>query len=267
FKTCFIEGFFIGNLTLKEAESLWLDIKDSLRQEPFKPKNHYQKKVFVITDTMGPYMIHKTTPLMGNGVVLAIDQSSFSFQNRAAQNILSQTLREAFFTSLRSKQKTAYIAHAADIEMQRHLYQLFSVQSNSHEVDDLLARFEIFIENYIENLEKQIPEQRFEKIKTSLIENLENPYKNLQEMSSRLNYLAFDYEADFLWYDKRIEAMQNLSYQEFLDFSKETLSKDNKKRLAILFEGKLDKNFKYKKLDQEPKTIGFYKTKDLEEVQ
>ncbi|NGX32374.1 MAG: hypothetical protein K1060chlam4_00417, partial [Candidatus Anoxychlamydiales bacterium] len=268
FETCYVEGFLTGNLSLKEAESIWLDIKDSLRQKPFLPKDHYKKKVFVINDNKGPYLIHQKIDVLGNGVVLAIDQDSFSFENRAAQSILSQTLREAFFTSLRSDQKTAYIAHSTDIEMQKHLYQLFFVQSNSHSVKDLLARFEIFIEDYEDNIETKVPEDRFDNIKNSLIQNMENPYKNLQEMSTTLNYIAFEKEKDFLWHEKRIEAMQKLTYPEFIAFCKKTLSKDNKKRLAILFEGKLDKDFKYTKLeDKEHKTIGFYKTDDIENVQ
>jgi len=152
--------------------------------------------------------------------------------------------------------------------MQKHLYQLFFVQSNSHSVRDLLARFEIFIEDYEDNIETKVPEDRFENIKNSIIQNLENPYKNLQEMSSTLNYIAFEKEKDFLWHEKRIEALQKLTYPDFISFCKKTLSKDNKKRLAILFEGKLDKDFKYKKLeDQEHKTIGFYKTDNMENVQ
>jgi len=247
---------------------VWLDVKDALRQKPFLPKDQYQKKVFVIADNNGPYLIQKKINLLGNGIVLAIDLDSFSFKNRAAQNILSQTLREAFFTSLRSEQKTAYIAHSTDVEMQKHLYQLFFVQSNSHSVKDLLARFEIFIEDYEDNIEEKISDQRFENIKKSIINNLENPYKNLQEMSSTLNNIAFEKEKDFLWYEKRIEAMQKLTYPEFISFCKKTLSKDNKKRLAVLFEGKLDKDFKYKKLEnEEHKTVGYYKTDDIESIQ
>nr|NGX36499.1 Protease 3 [Candidatus Anoxychlamydiales bacterium] len=49
FKKTFIEGFLSGNLTLKQAESIWLDIKDILGQKPFYPKDHYKKEVFIIS--------------------------------------------------------------------------------------------------------------------------------------------------------------------------------------------------------------------------
>ncbi len=259
FKCTYIEGFLAGNLSLKDAESVWLDIKDILSQKPFLPKDHYKKQIFIISNTQGPYLIHKTTSLLGNGIILAIDQSDFSFKNRASQNILSQVLKEAFFTSLRSEQKTAYIAISGDAEMERRLFQFFSVQSNSHDVHDLLSRFEIFIENYLSNISTNIPQDRFENVKNNIIETLKNPYKTLDEMAIILNNLAFEYNADFLWYEKRIEALKALTYDDFLSFSKTYLSKDNKKRLAVLVEGQIDNDFRYKRLNEidYPK-IGFY---------
>jgi len=261
FKNTYIEGFLSGNLTLKDAESIWLDIKDILGQKPFLPKDHYKKQIFIISNTQGPYLIHKTTSLLGNGIILAIDQDDFSFKNRGAQNILSQALKEAFFTSLRSKQKTAYIAISNDAEIERRLFQFFSVQSNSHDVNDLLSRFEIFIENYLNNISANISKERFENIKNNIIETLKNPYKNLNEMTQILSNIAFKYNGDFLWYGKRIEALKDLTYDEFISFSKSSLSKDNKKRLAVLFEGQIEKDFKYKKLDELDYTkIGFYQS-------
>lgn len=263
-KTTYIEAFLSGNLTLKDAESVWVDLKDILGKSPFLPKDHYKKQIFVISDNQGPYLIHKKTPLLGNGVILAIDQSDFTFKNRASQNILTQVLKEAFFTSLRSEQKTSYIAVASDAELERRLFQFLLVQSNSHDVNDLLSRFEIFIETYLTNISNNIPKERFENVKNNIIETLKTPYKNLSEMANCLNNLAFEYNADFAWYEKRIDALKELSYDDFLSFCKTYLSKDNKKRLAILFEGQIGTNFTYKQVDDsECLKIGSYQCHEV----
>jgi len=263
FINTYIEGFLSGNLSLKDAESIWFDIKDILNKKPFPLKDHYKNQIFSISENEGPFYIYQQIPLLGNGVVLVIDQNDFSYSAKASQNILSQALKEAFFASLRSEQKTSYIAHSTDIEIEKKLLQLFAVQSNSHDVHDLLFRFEIFIETYLNDLGKNIPQDRFENIKNNIIETLKNPHKNLQEMSQVLNYLAFEYDEEFSWHEKRIEALKALTYDDFISFSKKMLSKDNKKRLAILFEGKIDKEFKYKQLDQENiQNIGYYKNKN-----
>ena len=247
FKKSYIKGFISGNLTVKDAESIWLDIKDTLAIKPFHKKDHYKKKVLNL-EKNGPYSIHNHTKAMGNSTVLLIEQNPLTFKNRASQTILSQALKEAFFTELRSKQKTAYIAHSKDFEIEGTLFQYFAVQSNTHDVNDLLSRFEIFIDDYLQDLTKNIDKTRFEYLKNTLITELEMPPKNLNEQSSKLYTLAFDYGSDFSWYKKRIEGLKNISYEEFIKTSKDSLSKQNKKRVAILFEGKMldDNNFRYK---------------------
>ncbi|MFA6118520.1 MAG: insulinase family protein [Parachlamydiales bacterium] len=264
FKNTYVEGFLSGNINLKDTESVWFDIKDVLCKNSFSPKDHYKNQIFVISDDSGPYFIHQKIPQLGNGVILAIDQGSFSFKNRACQNILAQAIREAFFTELRSEQKTAYIAVSNDLEIEKRLFQTFAVQSNSHDVLDLLSRFELFLETYLSQIKDLLPKERFENIKSNIIETLSNPYNNLEEMSSVLNKLAFEYEGDFLWLEKRIEALKALSYEDFISFVQETISKENKKRLAILQEGKIEKEFKYKEIkDLDYKKIGYYQTEAI----
>ena len=257
FKTTYIEAFLAGNLSIKDAQSLWVDIKDVLGKNVFSKDLMYKKRVLFLPDE-GPYFIHKSTPLLGNGVVLAIDLGDLSLEKKSAQVVLSQAIHEAFFNELRTKQKTAYIAHSTDNELEKRLFQLFLVQSNSHEAFDLMTRFEIFLEEYVHELESQIPQSRFENIKQNLITILENPYKNLKEMSETYCKLAFDYQEDFDWINKRKESLRELKYSDFINLSRQFLSKDNKRRLSVMFEGKLEKPFKYKNLE---KDISFSKQK------
>ena len=261
FTKTYIEAMVTGNLRPKDAESLFLDIKDVLGKESFAPQDHYKKDVFALSNT-GPFFIHKNIALLGNGVLLALDEGNFTFRKRSSQTILSQALKEAFFTSLRSKQKTAYMTYAVDLEVERRLYQIFLVQSNSHEPLDLIARFEIFLEEYLQDLTENITLERFENIRANLITVLKTPFKNLDEMSGSYNLLAFEYNADFAWRERRIKALEELSYEDFLSDSEKFLSKENRGRLAILYEGKIDKNFKYEEIEEvDFKKIGSYQNK------
>ena len=60
-----------------------------------------------------------------------------------------------------------------------------------------------------------------------------------EEWRQRLFTLAFKEDGDFDQIEKRIEAAKELSYQEFRTLVEEWLGKANKKRVAILFQGKL----------------------------
>lgn len=103
-----------------------------------------------------------------------------------------------------------------------------------------MSRFEAFIEGYLQELgKKELPEEQFVNIKNALVKKLEEPTKNLNEMGELLNKLAFDYDGDFDWINKRIAGFQELTYPEFLKIAREFLGRHNKRRLAILLSGEI----------------------------
>jgi insulysin len=243
FKSTYLEAFFAGNLTLKKAESCWLDVVHALVRSPYPKADHPQTKILHLSDK-GPFKVTASTEAQGNATLLLLDQGPFTFESRAAQEILSSSLKEAFFTSLRTKQKTGYIAQSDSLELEEHLFQYFVVQSNSHQTDDLLHRFEQFLESYNDNLAEKITPERFETLRTSQISSLKNRFRNLQDKTALWNSLAFIYK-DFDFINKRIAAYESLNYETFIEMSKKALSRNNRKRLAVLFDGKLPKPFIY----------------------
>lgn len=245
FDQTYVQALFCGNLSLKEAESAWLDVRHLLSGAPYLKENHPQKKILALPADHGPFAIHEKTDAAGNGAFLILDLGNFTFERRAAQEILSAVLKEAFFNTLRSKQKTGYIAQAGHQEIELRLFQYFIVQSNSHHPDDLLYRFEQFLESFLDDIAETIPPERFSNLKQNLAESLLTRFRSLQEKSELWNQLAFDYNADFSWIEKRLEGYANLSYETFLKESKSFLSRNNRKRLAVLYEGRIDNPFAY----------------------
>jgi insulysin len=246
FDETYIKAMFCGNLSLKEAESAWLDVRHLLGGVPYLKKNHPAIKVLSLPNDQGPFAIHEKTQAAGNGAFLLLDLGNFSFERRAAQEILSAALKEAFFNSLRGKQKTGYIAHSDHQEIELRLFQHFVVQSNSHSSDELLYRFEQFLESFLQEISETIPASRFATLKQNLAESLLTRFRGLREKSALWNQLAFDNDADFNWVEKRLEGYANLSYETFLKESKTNLSRGNRKRLAVLFDGRIGDPFQYK---------------------
>lgn len=237
-KKAYIEAFFSGNINKKLAQSLWLDIHHHLRIDPFPKKEQMEVSSPSIPD--GPSALPFSISMKGNVCSLIIDLGPFSHEKKAAQSILSKALAEAFFNELRTKQQTAYIAKAWGSEVHKELLQFFSVQSATHLPSDLLSRFELFLESYLKNFSKNIPQERFTSIKKNLINKLDNFGKSLQEKALFYDDIAFSHDADFNWIAKQKKAYENLTYEEFVDFSLSVLSKQNPKRLAFLLEGKMD---------------------------
>src|SRR5207247_1688094 len=130
-------------------------------------------------------------------------------------------------------------------EIEEHLFQYFVVQSNSHQPADLLHRFEQFLEEFNDLLTDNVSTDRFETLKASHIASLKTRYRNLRDKSALWDRLAFEYNGDFDFVDKRIDGLTALNYSDFVKQSKAFLQRANRKRLAILFEGKLNAPFAY----------------------
>lgn len=249
FEKTYTEALFAGNLTLSEARDSWVDVQHILSKGVYPKSEHAQPKVLELPNAAGPFFLEKTTEAQGNAALLAIDEGAFSLEKRSTQDILSPILREAFFNELRTKQKTGYIAKADSTEIEERLFHFFMVQSNSHQPQDLLYRFELFLEEFLQTLNETTPIARFETLQASAIHSLKTRYRNLKDKASLLDLLAFEKGAGFNYIEKRISALQSLSYEQFLSLSQEMLSRSNRKRLAILYEGRLTTPFAYEAID------------------
>ena len=238
FEKTFFECIFTGNQSIKSCETIWQNIQSTLSPSPYEK---IEDNVKILSLHEGPFLIEKKTDAMGCGIILAIDENPFSFKNMAAQDILAQSIKEPFFSEMRSKQKIAYFTNASNLEKRKHLFQLFAVQSGNISAHELLYRFEIFINSYIDNIEQNIDRERFNKIKENIIIQLKIPPKNIDELAIKYTNLAYLYK-DFDFEEKRIKATSEISYEDFLGLARQFLNRNNKKRLAILVEGKLNEN-------------------------
>lgn len=261
FKQTYIQGIFYGNMEQVEAEALWKSLKTTLAATPYPLEDQKSKKVLLLPEKHGPYMVVQNTEMQGNAVLLVIEEGPFTFANRSIQQILSKALSEGFFATLRTKQQTSYIAKAWDSEVERQLLQYFGVQSSTHNPVDLLARFELFLEDFLKNIPEALSFERFEIIRKTLITSLEMAPENMYGMVRKLNTLAFDYQGDFDWIEKRVKSLEELTYEQFLEGAHTFLSRNNGKRLAVLVEGVLPKEnqFRYEQIGKEDvNTLGAY---------
>lgn len=237
-KECYVEGMLFGNLTLDEANDAWKLIKKTLAFSAYPLNRHPKIALAHLPSHDHPAFLQMASNNPSNAVILTMDCGHFSFKRRAAQEILTKGLEEPFFSELRTRQQTAYVVANWSQEVERHLYSFFAIQSTSHDTRDLLARFELFVESSLQHLrEKVIPEERFESIRAAYVHQLKNPAENVFKMGSLLDTIAFQYDGDFDWMEKRIQAFEELTYDDLINFAEEFLGKVNTRRLAICVNG------------------------------
>lgn len=235
----YIVGMLYGNLTSEEAKGLTnLTIK-KVSGSRYVQGADRRPQVIVLPNDQGPFFWEVCSKAQGNALFLAIQGPSFSFKERAAQQIFMQAIKEPFFSTLRTKQQTGYLVASEANETEYQLFNFLIVQSKTHTPRDLLSRFEQFIESFLQELPQELNEERFQIIKQSLITVLSKPANDIEEMGGLLEKIAFTYDGDFNWMINRIQGFNELSYSEFLERSNQFMSRENRKRFGVLLRGSL----------------------------
>lgn len=245
FKQTYLKGLIVGSLNEEEAKKLIEPLNQTLHKEPGSYAAPYYPK---IKSEKGPSAYTFATQAEGDALFLALETDQYTPRLRNVQEMLSQVMAEAFFNELRTKQQTGYIVMSDTLETQKHLFTYFGAQSTNYTPDELLWRFELFIETYLNNLkELNISKERFEILKSSLINQIKIPPATLQLFGEQNFRLAFDTE-DFDWNKKRLDDLNAMTYEEFIEAALPFLSRSNHRRIAILIDGQLKKApFEYKR--------------------
>lgn len=236
-KESFVEGMLYGNQSNEEAQQVWQNVRTILNSKPYPLSQHCPLQLASLPDE-GAALLTTSSSHPANALILTADCGHFSFKRAAALEILVKGLEEPFFSELRTRQQTAYVVGNWSQEIERHLYAFFAIQSSSHDTRDLLSRFELFLETSLQKMADEVlPRERFESIRNALVYKLKHPAEQMSKMGALLYTLATDYDGDFKWLEKRIHALNELTYEEVLSFANAWFGKDNSKRMAICVNG------------------------------
>lgn len=253
FHEIFLEALIYGNCSKEEAlhmASLW----EKILQASAMPDPHLLKnQVRLLPEKEGPFVVTEKTESSGKATILAIQLGSFSYESRAMQLLMERFIPELFFEELRTKQQTGYIAKSKGEDLEGELTEFFLVQSNTHQPSELLARFDLFLDELSQEIDTLIPKDSFLQAHAMLLHDLSQPPENMDLLSQHLFSLGFDYGGDFTQRLKLIASLEKITYEAMKLFVREKLSRNNRKRLAVLMEGVLPspQNFTYQKLSKE----------------
>jgi insulysin len=247
----FIEMFCYGNITAQDSIDFFEVVPDILAMKPIVPETIAQKKALDLKEK-GPYKVPVNTPVYGNCALLMIQSPMHGLKSKAAFCVLEKTLKTAFFDTLRTKQQTGYITQTRAVDQLGFLQFYFVVQSTTHEPDELVARFELFLEDFLRNIQQEIPIERFMALKQEIIKELSKPEETVGAYSHKRFYEAFSLNGNFKENEQLIKAIDQLNLSDFFKIAKAMLSRSNDKRLAVCLEGEVKKN---KSLRYTPTTL------------
>lgn len=238
FDQTYVEGMLYGNITKEQALQGTQQLLSTLNSKYYPIEKRYKPDIIVLPQKQGPFFYEAKTKSQGTAIILAIQAEPFSLKMGVVQNILMQTMSAPFYSSLRTKQQTGYIVQSDMMVMDKHILDIFLAQSNTHDGRDLLARFEQFIEGFMQEITHGgITPEYFASIKNSLLTPLRQTPKSMADMSHTLQALAFTHDGEFDRTTKRIKAFEELSYEEFIEIARQTMGPQNKRRIAIIMSG------------------------------
>lgn len=242
YEATYSEALAYGDLSREQAKQISATLRELTANRWIKrPKI----EIADLSTLKNPLYLVERSKRSGNALLLLLESGPFSFTQQAVQNILSQAMKSPFFSTLRTKQQTGYVVANWEQEMERHLFHFFAVESDSHGGRDLLARFELFLEDFNRGLESAISLKEFEILREALVKKLMQPAPNLKSMGRLLGTLATLYQGDFSWNGERVKALQTLQYADFLEKSHAMLSTRNAKRIALITKGSLENYLEY----------------------
>ncbi|WP_213105721.1 hypothetical protein [Candidatus Protochlamydia amoebophila] len=149
-------------------------MQSTLSGQLFPSNQRFVEKIFVLSKQFYQIDVPIKNPLTQLYLPLKI---IFFIQNKSCStNFSSSKSPVIFFAALRTKQQTGYLVfNTAEVFNQR-LFMFFAVQSNTHDPQDLLFRFELFLEDFLTDMGQiALNQSNFEKIKNALLENLTIP--------------------------------------------------------------------------------------------
>ncbi|KAJ3009499.1 hypothetical protein HKX48_007910 [Thoreauomyces humboldtii] len=151
FSSRYVEAFVGGNATAEEARRAWDLVHATLPGSPC-PQSAVEKAKALPFGSKRPAYHPVRLPVKGNAIVWTVALGPRTPEARTGLEFLSKLIKEPFYSELRTKQQTGYIVSSGSFQVDKNLFLNCSVQSNSHDPRDLLARIELFVEKFLRDL-------------------------------------------------------------------------------------------------------------------
>lgn len=234
-KERFIRAFLYGNTSEEQAQEIGKTVLvKKIKGAPYLGGKELHQQVIVLPGKQELFYLEKNITAQGNSLVLTIEAPHIPIEELVVLKIAMQAIDAPFYGELRTVQQTGYIVGSDLRTIEGTAIANFIIQSASYTPRDLLLRCELFIENFLRQLEsKYVSEKDFLELRNSLIQQLTVSQQTLSSMGTVLFELAFSYDGDFGRIERQIEALKELKYTTFLEKSRELLGERNSRRFAI----------------------------------
>jgi len=239
FKRTFFEGFFSGQLHPHDVEQAWTEMMQVMGQDstPVLPKKAFLHDVMTVLPEK-PTFMHTQGSTTGNAAVLVVDAGGLDCREREALSMLMEAVPMEFYNDLRSKQQVGYLVQSSPtVYVAHHDMLLFLVQSSQYDPGNLVHRFNKFIADTVDGMQKgnskTLPEKKFDMIKKTKLATYDTPNQNIAGVTSLMQTLMSNYDEDWQTMAKKKQITQDLQHADVLAIGRKVLGASNKRKLFV----------------------------------
>lgn len=214
----FIEATISGLDSREELQELWKKVCLEFSCKPYK------KTKALIPST--PTYLAQKTHRKASSVFLLLSLGTDCDEEQLFSCVLAPILESAFFSEIRTQKQTAYEVHTGLRCHSDEPICWFSLQSTTYSASDLLERLDLFLENFGKNISTLLTQERFDYIRKGIFLHLQQKKHESDEQEYRATV------------ENKLNKLENILISEVVEKVKEIFSSDNRKKFAVLIEGK-----------------------------
>ncbi|EPP34536.1 peptidase M16 inactive domain protein [Chlamydia ibidis] len=217
------EALIVGALSEKQENDLISTLKEFISSYPI-----YQTPPFCYQIRgSSQHVINLNYPLEGNGMILMLgSENNTSCNSLVANEMMFDWLHEIAFHELRTQQQLGYMVGARHCELASCPFGFFYIRSATYSPQELTERTKTFIKKVVDNPEAfGMSPEYFSNLRSAYIQSKLRPSFPIESTKDILFNLAFENSPPRLSLpNENISAARNMTYEEFLEFSKQFLS-------------------------------------------
>jgi insulysin len=214
----FIKGQIEGGISQEEMAILWQDIGEHFPYTAYNPIRESK-------ELLGAQYFFTPTHRKGSALGLVISSES-PYEDSLLGSILSPVIEDAFYSELRTNKQLAYQLHSWSSLKGDKLCFYFVLQSPTYSAAELLQNVELFLHEFSQKIPSFLTKERFHRIYRGLLLDFKQGKSEAEEEEYRI------------FYDRRMQALQNLSFSDAIEAAQNLFLKESYHKLAILVEGR-----------------------------
>ncbi|MGR3912104.1 MAG: insulinase family protein [Candidatus Rhabdochlamydia sp.] len=238
FLSTYTEATIAGDLSEKEAIHLIEIYSNFIPPSPFTDRLENQKPLLKIENSLEGGIKNIFRPSVyqqPQAAFLLLNPEGSTDLTYAVQQILRPVMKAYFFHFMRTNEKVSYASDCDSWKIKGKNFYIFVAQSTAYTPQEMVINIEHFLEDFIHDLTLKIPYERFLDLKKIAINRVKPIYprtlpQKVVSLHAHLIKGHLNCECD----KKYLQAIENISYDEFIEHARKILSCKNRQKAALL---------------------------------